>query len=95
MQFYIYILTNKNKTTLYIGSTNDLERRVSEHRNNANPRSFSSRYNLHFLVYFEEHSTHEEVIKREYQLKRWRRNWKEKLINSQNPNWIDLAAEWK
>lgn len=92
--FYVYILTNKNNTTLYVGMTNELERRIREHKSGI-PGSFSQRYNLNKLIYFEEHSTAEEAFIKEKQMKRWRRSWKEDLINSMNPNWEDLSLGWE
>ena len=91
--YYIYILTNKTNTTLYIGVTNDLERRVYEHKNKM-IKGFSSRYNLNKLVYFEACSSVDDSISREKQLKGWRRTKKEEIINMQNPQWKDLAEHW-
>ena len=91
--YYIYILTNKTNTTLYIGVTNDLERRIFEHKNKI-IKGFSSRYNLNKLVYFEVCSSIDDSIHREKQLKGWRRTRKEELINRQNPQWKDLAEPW-
>lgn len=87
---WVYILTNKNKTTLYIGVTANLIRRVQEHKNKRNPNSFSSKYNLYFLIYYEHFSDIVEAIMREKQLKNWRRSKKEILIALINPNWEDL-----
>ena len=87
----IYILTNKNKTTLYIGVTADLLRRIQEHKSSLSKSSFSYRYNLHYLIYYEFYSTIEEAITREKELKKWRREKKENLINSTNPLWNDLS----
>jgi len=92
--YYVYILSNSHKTTLYIGVTNDLERRVREHKNKIF-RGFTSRYNISKLVYFEEFSDVEEAISREKQLKNWHRAWKENLIRANNPNWRDLSASWE
>ncbi len=89
---FVYIMSNKHTTTFYIGVTNDLERRVREHKNNCS--SFSKRYNLHCLVYFEVLSDIETAIKREKQLKNWRRDWKIKLIQTVNPHFSDLAVDW-
>ena len=83
---FIYILTNKNKSTLYIGVTNDLNKRLSEHRNSKGSL-FSIKYNLEFLIYFEEFSDIERAILREKQLKKWSRSKKNNLIESVNPNW--------
>jgi putative endonuclease len=86
----IYILTNKNKTTLYIGVTADLIRRIQEHRNKENKNSFCSKYNLMCLIYYEWFIDIEEAIAREKQLKKWKRSKKEWLIASMNPGWEDL-----
>jgi len=88
---YIYILTNIRKTIFYIGITNNLERRVHEHKN-SNDQSFTRKYNIHFLVYFEEFTDINKAIEREKQLKGWTRMKKEKLIRTINPEfkWLDL-----
>ena len=86
-------MTNKGNTTLYIGVTSDLKSRVWEHKNKVYPNSFTSRYNLFKLVYFENFTTIEEAIGREKQLKRWHREWKIGLIISVNPNFNDLFSE--
>ncbi len=88
--FYVYILTNKNHTTLYIGMTNNLKRRLIQHKN-GNKNSFSVRYNLDKLVYFETTKYVLNAIKREKQLKKWNREWKNNLINGLNPDWKDLS----
>ncbi|WP_075352569.1 GIY-YIG nuclease family protein [Algoriphagus marinus] len=88
-----YIMTNKNNTVLYIGVTSDLIRRVSEHKVKTNPTSFTAKYNLDKLVYFENFQSIEEAINREKQLKGGSRLKKEILINSINPEWIDLFDE--
>ncbi len=88
--FYVYILTNKNHTTLYIGMTNNLKRRLIQHKN-GKKNSFSVRYNLDKLVYFETTKYVLNAIKREKQLKKWNREWKNNLINGLNPDWNDLS----
>ena len=93
----VYILTNKNNTTLYIGVTSDLFSRITEHREKKFPKSFTARYNLFKLVYFETYHSIEEAIYREKQLKGGSRKKKEDLINSTNPAWNDLyedVANW-
>jgi putative endonuclease len=85
-------MSNKNATTYYIGVTNDLERRVREHKNNKS--EFTTKYNLHCLVYFEIISDIDIGIKREKQLKNWKREWKIKLIQTTNPTFKDLAVDW-
>ena len=94
--FYTYILTNKNHTVLYIGVTNDLKRRLKQHKQKSN-KGFSGKYNVEKLVYFESSRYVENAIKREKQLKKWNRAWKENLINEMNPDWNDLSwmlDEW-
>ncbi len=87
--YYIYILTNKNKKVLYIGVTNDLYRRVSEHKNRER-EGFTKRYCVDKLIYYETFSDIMDAISREKQLKAWRREKKEVLIATQNPNWDEL-----
>jgi len=93
-QYFVYILASKQNTVLYIGVTNNLERRVLEHKNKIN-KGFTSRYNIDKLVYFEEYTNINEAIKREKQLKKWNRQWKIDLIEKDNPEWKDLAAKWE
>jgi len=87
--YYVYILSNYLRTTLYIGVTNDLLRRVSEHRDGIGS-SFTYHYKLHSLIYYEEYQSIELAIAREKQLKRWKREWKLNLIRSVNPELKDL-----
>ncbi len=91
--FYVYILASKPDGVLYIGLTNDLERRLREHKGKV-LKGFTKRYNVDTLVYFEEHDTYDEAFTRERRLKKWNRDWKIKLIEKQNPGWEDLAARW-
>jgi putative endonuclease len=88
-QGFIYILTNKHNTTLYLGVTNDLRRRVAEHKLHINI-GFTDKYNIEKLVYYEIHEQIYDAIQREKQLKKWRREWKDALINDFNPEWNDL-----
>jgi putative endonuclease len=88
----VYILTNKNKTTLYVGVTRNLQRRIAEHKLHIN-ESFSKRYNLESLVYYEIHDRLDTAVQREKQLKNWHRKWKEALINEFNPTWKDLTDD--
>ena len=87
---FIYFLTNKNKTTLYLGVTSNLIRRVQEHKNKYYPKSFTAKYNLTYLIFYELFSHIEDAIAREKQVKKWNRNKKEQLISTTNPNWVDL-----
>jgi putative endonuclease len=87
--YYVYILASKIGGTLYIGVTNDLVRRVYEHREEL-ASGFTKKYEVHRLVYFEQHSDIEAAIRREKRLKKWNRRWKIQLIEEANPNWIDL-----
>ncbi len=89
---YVYIITNKPFGTLYIGVTNDLVRRVYEHKNKL-VDGFTKRYGLDRLVYYEMHETMYIAISREKQLKEWDRNWKLRLVMEQNPDWKDLYDE--
>ena len=87
---FVYILTNKNKTTLYVGVTNNLQRRIYEHKIHFNKKSFAARYNVENLVYFETFNNIVVAIAREKQLKAGSRAKKEALINKLNPEWSDL-----
>lgn len=90
-KYYVYILTNRKHGVLYIGVTNDLSRRHFEHETHVNSHSFSAKYNLDKLVYFEEADSPEFAIAREKQLKAWHRQWKNELIETNNPKWKDLS----
>lgn len=87
---YVYILSNKLHTVLYIGVTKDLVRRMYEHRHELYQGSFTAKYHVHELVYFEETSSIREAIEREKQLKTWNRKRKNQLIERVNPTWDDL-----
>lgn len=89
---YVYILSNRKYRVLYVGFTNDLARRISEHKMRATP-GFASEYGATRLVYVEEYPTALEARSRERSLKRWRRAWKLKLVDDFNPTWRDLAEE--
>ena len=91
MSYYVYIITNTSKT-LYIGMTNNLERRVFQHKNKLVP-GFTSKYNLNRLVYYEQTENVLSAIAREKQLKGWLRKKKIDLIEAQNPEWADLSDE--
>jgi len=88
-QYYIYILASKKNGTLYIGVTNNLLKRVHNDKNNA-VAGFTQKYNVHNLVYFEEHNDIGKAINREKQMKKWKRQWKIELIEKSNPQWRDL-----
>ena len=90
---FVYIMTNKNRTTLYIGVTNDLCRRIYEHKNHLIKNSFSDKYNLEYCIYYEEFPFIDLAIKREKELKKWNRQKKDDLINKKNPGWKVLVTE--
>ena len=90
MLYYVYILSNSNKNVIYTGITNDLIRRVYEHKNHLDKSGFTARYNVENLVYYESTNDVESAIEREKQIKGWNRKRKNKLIESKNPNWEDL-----
>lgn len=91
--YYVYIVTNKNNNVLYTGVTNDLQRRVYEHKNKI-ISGFTEKYNVNKLVYFEETSDIESAILREKQIKSGSRQKKVDLINSCNEEWADLSKDW-
>ena len=91
---YVYILANDTNVCLYTGVTNDLVRRLYEHKNNLDPKSFTAQYHIHKLVYFEEALDSYTAITREKQIKGWNRKRKNKLIENMNPQWRDLSEEW-
>jgi putative endonuclease len=88
----VYIMTNRHRTVFYVGVTSDLQKRISEHRSGIHPSSFTKRYNVDRLVYFEMGRDIKSAIAREKQLKGWRREKKVALIESINPEWKDLGA---
>lgn len=88
-QYYVYILASKKNGTLYIGVTSNLLRRVYEHKNNLID-GFTKKYHVHQLVYYEGTEAVDVAITREKQMKKWKRQWKIKLIEKFNPNWKDL-----
>ena len=92
-EYYVYIMANKTNSTLYIGVTNDIIRRVEEHKNGV-VDGFSNKYNTHKLVYYEQTNDVDSAIAREKQLKGWIRAKKEKLIYAKNPEWKDLSEEF-
>jgi putative endonuclease len=92
---FTYIMTNKNNTTLYVGVCSEIKTRVMEHKEKFYPKSFTARYNLNKLVYFEFHDLIDTAIEREKQLKAGNRKKKIDLINSINPDWRDLWDDLK
>ena len=90
MEYYVYILSNHLNTVVYTGITRDLIRRVYEHKNKLDPNSFTAKYDVHKLVYYESTSDVEVAIQREKQIKSWNRKRKNKLVESKNPSWEDL-----
>lgn len=93
-QYWVYIITNRKNGVLYIGMTSNLKLRLQQHRSGKN-KSFSFRYNLNKLVYYEMHEYPSLAIKREKQLKKWNRSWKINLINDFNPDWEDFTERFK
>jgi len=91
--YYVYILASKRNGTLYIGVTNDLMRRMYEHKNGL-VKGFTKKYHVHQLVYYEHSTEIEGAIRREKQLKKWKRQWKLRLIEESNPEWEDLYEKW-
>jgi putative endonuclease len=89
MAFYVYLLASKKHGTLYLGVTNDLVRRVYEHRAKV-VAGFTKRYDVGKLVWFEIYDDVTSAITREKELKKWRRDWKIRLIEEENPGWVDL-----
>ena len=90
--YYVYIMASKRNGTLYIGVTNDLIRRVYEHKNNL-VEGFTDRYRVHKLVYWEQSENIDSAIEREKQFKHWKRQWKLALIEEHNANWEDLYEQ--
>ena len=87
---YVYILSNYTNSTIYVGVSNDLRRRIFEHRNHLDPKSFSTKYNTTKLVYYDYVDDAYSAIEREKQIKGWNRARKNKLITQMNPHWDDL-----
>ncbi len=89
---YVYILSSKRNGTLYIGVTSNLQKRISEHKS-GEVLGFSSKYGIKLLVWFEEHPDIISAIQKEKQLKKWKRDWKLRIIEELNPQWKDLSLE--
>lgn len=92
-EWFVYILANKRNGTLYTGVTSDLPQRIWQHKNKFDPSSFTCRYDVTKLVYFEPCGTYEDAIPREKLVKKWKRKWKLALIEKMNPEWKDLSEE--
>jgi putative endonuclease len=90
--YWVYILASKIGGSVYVGVTNNLVRRIYEHRSGLVP-GFTKQYGIHRLVYFEQHTDIEAAIRREKRLKKWNRAWKVRLIETLNPNWDDLYPQ--
>lgn len=88
-RYFVYIMTNKKRGTLYIGMTNNIKTRTWQHKMDLH-EGFTKRYSLHTLVYFEEFGDVRDAIAREKQMKKWNRAWKIELIEKMNPEWKDL-----
>ncbi|MDX1347451.1 MAG: GIY-YIG nuclease family protein [Thiomicrorhabdus chilensis] len=91
--YFVYILTSQNNKVMYVGVTNDLQRRIHEHRSHSIP-GFTQKYSIDKLVYFESCVDVNSAIAREKQLKGWRREKKNTLVEGANPDWKDLADDW-
>ena len=92
-KYYVYILVSQRNGTLYIGITNDLQQRVYQHKTGV-IKGFTQKYGVSLLVYFEDFQQVQQAIERENNIKKWKRAWKLKLIEEENPNWEDLAKDW-
>ena len=92
MPFFVYMLASRPRGAIYVGSTNDLRRRVEQHQSGA-VAGHTRKYGIKTLVWFEIHDTLEPSLLRERQLKRWRRSWKDELVEAQNPLWQSVADQ--
>jgi len=93
MTYYVYILANATNVAIYTGVTNNLIRRVFEHKENADPKSYTAKYKIHKLVYYETTTDVKAALEREKQIKDWNRKRKNQLVESMNPTWRDLYPE--
>ena len=91
--YYVYLLTNWNNKVMYVGVTNDLQRRAYEHEHKL-LKGFTEKYNVNKLVYFEETGDIRAALAREKEIKKWRREKKNTLVHGMNPEWEDLSKEW-
>jgi len=92
--WYVYVMNNKPNGVIYVGVTDNLEERIKEHKLKLYPKSFTAKYNCDKLIYFEEFENDQEAMIREKRLKKWKREWKVKLIETMNPGWMDLSMNW-
>lgn len=92
--WYVYIMANKPNGVIYIGLTDNIEERVKEHKLKYYPKSFTAKYNCDKLVYLEEFDEANSAAKREQQFKKWKRDWKIRVIEEINPSWMDLSMNW-
>lgn len=92
-QFYVYILASGRNGTLYTGVTSDLRKRIYEHTNKVDPNCFTAKYDVHCLVYYEVYEDFEQAVRREKNIKAWKRAWKIEEIEKNNPRWLDLYDE--
>ena len=92
MAFFVYILASERNGTLYVGMTDDLLKRIWQHRNDVIP-GFTQRYNVKMLVWYELHESRDSAFLRERRLKKWKRDWKLALVEQENPAWRDLWTE--
>jgi putative endonuclease len=93
MSYYVYILASKRNGTLYTGVTGDLVARVLQHKENELD-GFTKKYDVHILVYYEQHENPDDAILREKRIKKWNRGWKLELIEKENPVWRDLSEDF-
>jgi len=93
--YYVYILTNYYNTIFYVGVTNNLRRRVGEHKDKFGSDSFAKKYNINKLVYFEEFLYINDAIAAEKRLKHWKQKWKRELIEYDNKDYLDLSDDWE
>jgi putative endonuclease len=93
-EYYVYIMTNKTNTTLYTGHANNLEKRAWEHKTKYYPKSFTAKYNINKLVYYEIYFDPQTMIAREKQIKNFVRRKKIALIEKENPSWEDISNDW-
>lgn len=93
--YYVYILSNSSNIVLYIGVTNSLEKRLYQHKEKTQKKSFTAKYKLNKLVYYEVFEDVNNAIAREKELKLWRRKWKVDLVSLINPKWKDLTSDWE